>query len=300
MSGELPKHLFSVDVEEYFQVSAFERVVPRERWRALPSRVALGTALLLDLLARHGTSGTFFVLGWVAERHPELVRRIAAAGHEIASHGYWHRRVCTLTPGEFREDVRRARAVLEDVTGEEITGFRAPSFSITPGTEWALDVLLEEGHVYDSSLFPIHRPGYGHPAAPRSPGWIDCGSGRIFEFPLATARVLGARIPAAGGGYLRQFPYAVTRTAFRQHEAAGLPAVFYAHPWEVDAAQPRLDVGALTRLRHYRGLDVMLPRIERLLREFRFEPMRAALARRSERLGASSAAAPGRALRLVS
>lgn len=263
-------HCFTVDVEDYFHVNAFESVVRREAWGDYTPRIHRGMDLLLDLLARHDVHGTFFTLGWVAHRHPDIVRRIVAAGHEIASHGYWHRRVTTLDPEGFRDDLRRSKQALEEVSGQEVTGFRAPSFSIVPGREWALDILLEEGFRYDSSLFPIRRPGYGYPSAPTVPHTIARPAGRIVELPPAVLRFPGFRIPAAGGGYFRQFPYAVTRAAFRQFERAGQPGMFYIHPWELDPDQPRLPVGLVTRVRHYRGLDRTLPRLERLLSDFRF------------------------------
>jgi polysaccharide deacetylase family protein (PEP-CTERM system associated) len=271
-------HIFTVDVEEYFQVTAFERVVARDEWQALPSRVAAQVTTLLTLLARHEVSATFFVLAWVAERHPHVVRDIAAAGHEIASHGRWHRRVTALTPAEFRADVRDAKACLEDVSGCEVSGYRAPSFSVTPGLEWAFDVLLEEGYRYDSSVFPIRRPGYGYPGARDDPHWIARPAGALLELPLATATVLRARLPAAGGAYLRHLPYALIRRAFAQHEARGVPGVFYVHPWELDPEQPRLRVPPLTRLRHYAGLRRTESRVGRLLREFRFTSVRRWLA----------------------
>jgi polysaccharide deacetylase family protein (PEP-CTERM system associated) len=267
-------HFFTVDVEDYFQVTAFDRVVSRESWDSLPSRVERSTDLLLDLLGARGIQGTFFTLGWVARKHPDLVRRIAAAGHEIASHGWWHRRVTTLTPEQFREDLRESKADLEAVSGQQVLGFRAPSFSIVPGHEWAFDVLLEEGFRYDSSLFPIRRPDYGYPAAPPVPHIIRRRSGSLLELPLATTSFAGLRIPAAGGGYLRQLPYAMIRRAFREWGAAGVPAMFYIHPWEVDPEQPRLPVSALTRLRHYGGLERTMPRLKRLLDDFRFCPVR--------------------------
>ncbi|HEU4700629.1 MAG TPA: XrtA system polysaccharide deacetylase [Gemmatimonadales bacterium] len=265
-----PVHFFTVDVEEYFQVTAFEQIVARDEWTRLPSRVERSVDRLLDLLARHGAHGTFFTLGWVARSHPWVVRRIADAGHEIACHSYWHRRVWTLSPAEFRADVRDAKAALEDVTGRPVHGFRAPSFSIRPGVEWAFDVLLEEGYRYDSSLFPIRRPDYGYPGAPCEPHLIERRAGTLLELPLATMTLAGLRLPAAGGGYLRQLPFGVVRAAFRQAAARGVPAVFYIHPWEIDVEQPKLPTSWLTRRRHYGGLARTLPRLERLCGEFRF------------------------------
>lgn len=263
-------HVFSVDLEEYFHANALERAAPRERWSALPPRAAELTHRLLDHLAERGAHATFFTLGWLAEREPALVRRIAESGHEVASHGWWHRRVTELTPDQFRAEVRDSKRLLEDITGRPCDGFRAPSFSIRPGMDWALDVLLEEGYRYDSSLFPIRRPDYGYPSAPPVPHWIERPAGRLLELPLATTEVLGARVPAAGGGYLRQFPLALHQRAFREGDRDGTPRMFYIHPWDLDPHQPRLPVGAVTRFRHYRGLGTAWGRVEALTAEFRF------------------------------
>ncbi|MBC7791070.1 MAG: DUF3473 domain-containing protein [Anaerolineae bacterium] len=263
-------HLFSVDVEEHFQVSSFEQHVPQASWDTQPSRVAHNVDVLLDLLARHGAFGTFFTLGWVGAKYPEIVRRVAGAGHEVASHGWWHTRVTNTTPERFREDVRSSKRLLEDLCGHPVIGYRAPSFSIVPGREWALDILIEEGYRYDSSLFPIHRSGYGYPHAPPVPHVLRRPSGALYEIPPATTVVAGVRIPAAGGGYLRQFPFGLIRRAFRENGALAIPAMFYIHPWEVDPGQPRIKVPWLTRIRHYRGLSRSLPKMERLLAEFRF------------------------------
>jgi polysaccharide deacetylase family protein (PEP-CTERM system associated) len=266
-------HHFTIDVEEHFQVSALETTVSRTQWHAQPSRVSASTRLLTDLMARHDVRGTFFVLGWVAERQPELVKELASAGHEVASHGWDHRRVATQTPDEFRQSVRRTRALLEDLTGQPVFGFRAPSFSIVPGVEWALDILLEEGYRYDSSLFPIRRSGYGYPSALRDPHWLSVASGRLAEVPPATLRVGGVNLPAGGGGYFRLLPYALTQAAFEQAERRREPATFYIHPWELDDEQPRLPVPQLTRIRHYGGLRRTAPRLERLLSTFTFQPI---------------------------
>lgn len=264
-------HHFTVDVEEYFQVSAFEQCVPRERWHTLESRVRGSVRLLLDLLARHEVHGTFFVLGWVAEECPDLVREIAREGHEIASHGWDHRRVTTQRPHEFRESIRRTKESLEKLTGTEVTGFRAPSYSIVPGFEWAFDVLIDEGYKYDSSLFPIRRPGgYGYPGTPPHPHWIVRERGRLAEFPPATLRRFGLSIPAGGGAYFRILPYLLTRTALLDCERCGEPGTFYVHPWEVDPAQPHFDVPWHTRLRHYTGLHRTARRLNQLLNEFKF------------------------------
>jgi polysaccharide deacetylase family protein (PEP-CTERM system associated) len=263
-------HIFSVDVEDYFQVVAFERIVDRGSWGRYPSRVEANTDRLLELLDGRGVRGTFFTLGWVALRFPNLVRRIVAQGHEIASHGQLHRRVTTLTPAEFRADIRESKAALEETSGQPCLGFRAPSFSIIPETAWALDLLIEEGYRYDSSLFPIRRPDYGFPESLPVPFRLSCASGTLLELPLATLQVAGYRLPAAGGGYLRQFPYAVIRKAFAHWGARGISAMFYIHPWEYDPEQPRIRCGAFTAFRHYRNLERTWPRMERLLGDFRF------------------------------
>lgn len=264
------EHLFTVDVEDYFQVNAFEGTVERSGWDSFTTRVERNVDIILDLLDRKKVSGTFFTLGWVADRRPEVVRRIAAAGHEIASHGWWHRRVTMMSPQEFREDLRSSRSLLEDVSGQRVYGFRAPSFSIVPGMEWAFDLLMEEGYCYDSSLFPIRRPDYGYPGADPAPHYISRPRGVLLELPLATMTLGGLRVPAAGGGYFRQFPYALFRNAFTRLTAAGTSGMFYIHPWEVDPDQPRLPVGLVSRFRHYTGLERTLPRLERLLSDFRF------------------------------
>ncbi len=266
-------HHFTVDVEEYFQVSAMEPHVPRARWDSIPGRMEAGTRQLLEMLAEHGARGTFFVLGWIAERHPALVRDIAAAGHEVASHGWGHRRVTHLTPEQFRRSVRASREVLEDLAGAPVLGYRAPSFSIAAGCEWALDVLLEEGYRYDSSRFPIRRRGYGFAGGGRDPHWLEREAGRLGEVPPATLRVGGSNLPAGGGAYFRLFPYALVRAAFREAERRGAPATFYIHPWELDPEQPRIPVPLTTRIRHYGGLRRTVPRLRKLLGEFRFQPI---------------------------
>ncbi len=267
----MTQHHFTVDVEEYFHASAFERVVDRSDWDGLERRSADAVRRLLDLLARHDATGTFFVLGWVAERDPELIKAIAAGGHEIASHGWDHRRVTQQAPHQFRESVRTSKQLLEDTTGQPVRGFRAPSYSIVPGLEWALDVLLEEGYAYDSSLFPIWRPdGYGYASAQPDPHWLERPSGRLAEVPPTTWRRSGLSLPAAGGAYFRLFPYAFVRSAFAACDRRGVPGTFYIHPWEIDPDQPRMPVGWATRVRHYGGMTRTMPRLERLLTEFRF------------------------------
>lgn len=272
----MPTHHFTVDLEEYFHVAALEPCVVRSEWGRYESRVAKSVALLLELLGRHEARATFFVLGWVAQRQPELIRTIARAGHEIASHGWDHVRVTRQTPRQFRQSIRRTKDVLEEISGAPVLGFRAPNFSIVPGREWALDVLIEEGYRYDSSMFPIRRPGAGYPSASPDPHWLERPAGRLAEIPPTTLHWCGMRLPAAGGAYFRLLPYSVVQAAFRQCERRSMPGTFYIHPWELDPGQPRLDVSWLTRLRHYGGLERTAPRLERLLTEFRFTAVREA------------------------
>ncbi len=270
-------HHFTIDVEEYYQVSAFETHIPRSRWGDFESRVVANMMELLGLLSERDVRATMFVLGCVAESHPTLIRELAAAGHEIASHGWDHRRITDQEPEEFRSSVRRTKGVLEDLTGVPVLGFRAPSFSLIPGREWALDILLEEGYRYDSSLFPVRRSGYGYPGGERDLHWLERSMGRLAEVPPATLRRLGTNIPAAGGGYLRLLPLWLIQSAFRDAERRGVPATFYIHPWEIDPDQPRLGAPWATRLRHYSGLKRAAGRVRSLLREFRFQPIAATL-----------------------
>ncbi len=263
-------HYFTVDVEEYFQVSALEPYVSRDSWADFESRVRKGIDRLLELLETNNARGTFFVLGWLADQHPQLVREIAGAGHEVASHGWDHKRVTHQTAEEFRESVRCSKDLLEQQAGAPVLGFRAPSFSIVPGREWALDILIEEGYRYDSSLFPVRRRGYGYLNGQRDPHWLERPAGRILEIPPTTLRRLGNNLPAAGGAYFRLFPYRLVRTALAECHRRGVPGTFYIHPWELDADQPRLPVSWLTRVRHYGGLRRTIPRLKRLLAEFSF------------------------------
>jgi polysaccharide deacetylase family protein (PEP-CTERM system associated) len=268
----------TVDVEDYFHVSVFDDVMPRERWPSLESRVTANTGRLLDLFDRFGVRGTFFVLGWVGERHPSLVKAIVCRGHELASHGYAHRLVYGQTPQAFRDDVRRAKALLEDAAGVQVRGYRAPSFSVTRQSLWALDVLLDEGYSYDASIFPIRHDRYGIPDAPRWPHAMKTPAGQIFEVPGSTVRVAGTNLPVAGGGYFRILPYAWTRWGIRRvNTVENQPVVFYLHPWEIDPGQPRLPASALGRFRHYRNLHKTEARLEALMRDFRFAPLNAVL-----------------------
>lgn len=270
----------SVDVEDYFQVSAFDDVVARSDWGGMESRVVANTSRLLDLFAGAGVRGTFFFLGWVADRFPELVRQVAAAGHEIASHGFNHELVYTLTPQAFREDVRSTKRLLEDLGGRRVRGYRAPSFSITKQSLWALDVLIEEGYDYDTSIFPVHHDRYGIADAPRHAHVISRPSGSIVEMPGSTIRVGAVNLPVAGGGYFRILPYAWTRFGIRRVNVTECqPVVFYLHPWEIDPDQPRFNGPANARFRHYTGLRFTEPRLRRLLTRFRFDTIASVLER---------------------
>ena len=265
----------TIDVEEYFHPNAMDDAILPAQWDALPHRVEPNTHRVLDLLGEHGVRATFFVLGWVAERWPDLVREIARRGHEVASHGYGHRLVYKLGPAAFRADVARGRRVLEDCLGAPVAGFRAPSYSIVQSTTWALDILIEEGFAYDSSIFPIrHHDLYGMPGFSRFPIRLRCPAGEIVEVPPSTVRLLGRNCPVGGGGYFRLFPYAVTRWSLRRiarHDRR--PAMVYLHPWEFDVDQPRLAAKATSRFRQYTNLGATEPRLRRLLREFRFAPI---------------------------
>lgn len=270
---------FTVDVEDYFQVTAFERLVPRADWDRHESRVVANTQRLLSLLARHQIRGTFFVLGWVAARFPNLLREIHAAGHELGTHSFWHRLVYDMTPEEFREDLRSSIAAIEDAAGVAVTCYRAPSFSITSRSLWALEILVEEGIQVDSSIFPTYHDRYGIPSAQRRPHQLTTSAGTLWEFPPSVARVAGMNLPVSGGGYFRLYPAAFTRACLKGvNGSAGDPFMFYIHPWEIDPEQPR--VGPRSRLRHWRhyvNLRKTEGKLESLLRAFRFGPMRDAL-----------------------
>ena len=269
-----PRNVFTVDVEDYYQVEAFSGRIERSRWKGFPSRVARNTDALLELLAEKGIKGTFFVLGCVAEAQPDIVRRIHASGHEIASHGYSHRMITKQTPEEFRQETLRSKAILEDITGMEVLGYRAATYSITEDTLWALDVLAAAGFRYDSSIFPVVHDRYGIPGFCRRPCVIETEHGALVEFPITTTRVLGRNLPIAGGGYFRLFPLALSLWGLRRVNREGLPFTFYIHPWEIDPGQPRIDgIGAMTRFRHYVNLSRTQQRLAQLLQNFRFAPM---------------------------
>ena len=267
--------IISVDVEDYFQVGAFAAAIPRDSWNAYPSRVEQNTTRLLDLFDELRVKATFFVLGWTADHFPNLVRQIVERGHEPACHSYWHRLVYRLTPDQFRRDSVRAKDAIEQAAGVQIYGYRAPSFSITPGSTWALDILRELGFLYDSSIFPVRHDVYGFRAAPRCPFRLETSSGELLEFPLATFRLPGgAALPVAGGGYLRMMPAWYTRAGVRQAWREGLTVVSYVHPWELDPHQPRLNGPTRSRLRHYTSLGRTESRLRKLLSLGRFTSFR--------------------------
>lgn len=263
----------TVDVEDYFQVSAFEQHISREDWEGLPCRVEANVDRILELFSDHGVCATFFMLGWIAERYPGLVKRVVEAGHELASHGYAHVQVSQQTVDEFREDVLRTKSLLEDLSGQDVNGYRAASYSIGAKNLWALDVLQEAGHRYSSSIYPIRHDLYGMPDAPRFA--FRHGGGGLLEIPVTTVRFLGRNLPCGGGGYFRLLPYRLSKWAIRRvNDKDGQAALFYFHPWELDPDQPRQrGVSARTRFRHYLNLERMEWRLKRLLREFRWDRM---------------------------
>ncbi|AXU19993.1 polysaccharide deacetylase family protein [Novosphingobium sp. THN1] len=281
----------SVDVEDWFQVGAFETVIDRKDWDGLACRVERNCQQILALFDEAGVKGTFFTLGWIAERYPAMMRRIAGAGHEIASHGWDHERVFSLGREAFAADIERARKVLEDTTGQRVTGYRAPSFSIDARTPWAHEVLAEQGYVYSSSVAPIVHDHYGWREAPRF-AFRPVAGADLIEIPVTTAEVAGRRMAAGGGGFFRLLPYAVSRWAIRQvNERDCHPAVFYFHPWEIDPDQPRPPVAPLkSKLRHYTNLDVMAAKLARLVREFRWGRMDEVAASEAARIPESRAA----------
>jgi polysaccharide deacetylase family protein (PEP-CTERM system associated) len=269
----------TVDVEDWFQVSGFEGTIERCTWDELPSRVVRNTEILLELFAQTHTRGTFYILGWVARRYPHLVRAIHAAGHEIGSHSYEHRLIYTQTPEQFRFDLRRSIDVLQEITGEPITLFRAPSFSITERSLWALEILVEQGIRLDSSIYPTHHDRYGIAGTPLEPHRISTPSGPLWEFPPPVVRIMKYPLPVGGGGYLRLYPYAMTRLGLNQINAEGRPFSVYVHPWEIDPEQPRVKAPLMRRWRHYVNLRRTESRLRSLLREFHFGTMSEALAR---------------------
>ncbi|MFW6061564.1 MAG: XrtA system polysaccharide deacetylase [Planctomycetota bacterium] len=278
-TGPLP-HLLSFDVEEYFQVEAARHCVSRDEWLHRPRRLAGPVERILELLYRHRTRATFFVLGWVARHEPEIVRRIADAGHEIASHGMSHQMLTRLTREELGCELSDSRKLLEDLAGRPVQGFRAPTFSILHGNAGALDALAEAGYAYDSSIFPVRHDRYGVPDAPCRPHWaVGPGGGTLLELPLLTLRALGQNWPAAGGGYLRLLPVRVLARALQQNEARGLGGMMYLHPWEFDPHQPVLAMGRAGRWRHRVGLARTHKKLDWLLGRHRFADVRSSLDR---------------------
>jgi polysaccharide deacetylase family protein (PEP-CTERM system associated) len=267
-------------VEDYFHVSAFAQTIDRNDWARLEYRAEKNTDRLLELFADEGISATFFILGWVALRSPQLVKTIQRAGHEVASHGMSHKLIYTQSREEFVEETTKSKALLEDLTGVAVAGYRAASYSITQKSLWALDVLCELGFLYDSSIFPIRHDLYGIPGAPTVPSCIKAPSGAsIVEFPLSTVPIFGLRLPVSGGGYFRLLPYALTRAGLRRlNGRLTRPFVFYLHPWEIDVGQPRIGGRWLSRFRHYTNIDRCEARLLRLMSEFRFTTMRCVLA----------------------
>ena len=259
----------TVDVEDYFQVSAFSGQVKREDWQSMPCRVERNTERILQLFSDKKVSATFFTLGWVAERFPDLVKRISENGHEVASHGFAHVRIGEQDPEQFRSDVKRTKQLLEDICGKAVIGYRAASFSLNLDTLWAVDLLAEEGYHYSSSVYPIRHDHYGMPNAPRFP-FTHSGSSGLVELPISTVKVMDRNLPCGGGGYFRLFPYAISRWALKRvNEQEGRPCIFYFHPWEIDDGQPRIkNISLKTRFRHYTNLASMEQRLSAVLAEF--------------------------------
>lgn len=271
MTDPTPRNLLSIDLEDWFCVSNFDAMFERSVWDSCELRVVASTQRLLELFERRGVKATFFVLGWIAERAPELIREVAAAGHEIACHGYHHDRLHQLDAGRFAEDLSRALAILRELSPQPIEGYRAPSFSLTSRTMWAPAVLREQGIRWDSSVFPFGgHPEYGIADAPLDPYWI---ADDLLELPMSVVEVAGRRVPCTGGGYFRLYPYSLSASLIRRCNAAGRPAIFYAHPWEFDPEQPRMRLAPIKRFRHYNNLDKTLARLDRLLGEFAWGPM---------------------------
>ncbi|WP_262691493.1 XrtA system polysaccharide deacetylase [Kordiimonas aestuarii] len=271
-------HVFSVDVEEWFQVGAFEKTLSRDDWPGLESRVEHQCHSILSLLSEYGVKATFFCLGWVAERHPLLISAIHKEGHEVACHGMDHERIFRFNRHEFHEDVGRAKGLLEDAMGAAVSGYRAPSFSLTADIWWAYEVLEEAGFTYSSSLYPLKTDHYGMPNAPRRPFW-PIGSGRILEVPMTVCKLAGRALPASGGGYFRLLPYQLGEGLLRRGAAqTGSPGVFYMHPWEIDPGQPFIAKAPwLSRFRHYTGQRALPGKLRKLCARHSWKPMRDAV-----------------------
>lgn len=264
----------SVDVEDYFQVSAFERHIERGQWDVLPHRVERNTQRILDIFAGHGVKATFFTLGWVAERYPQLIKRMVAEGHEVASHGYEHIRVTEQTPEQFRADIRKTKSILEDLTGQAVVGYRAASYSINAGNLWALGILQEEGFRYSSSIYPVKHDLYGMPSAPRFSFTPD-NAEALIEIPITTLSILGRNMPCGGGGFFRLYPYLFSKLAYRYiNTVEKQPGIFYFHPWEIDPEQPRQqNLPLKSRIRHYLNLGKVENRLNHLLDDFAWDTM---------------------------
>ncbi len=272
----------TVDVEDYFQVSAFEKTVNPEEWDQYPLRIINNSMRILDLFDEYSVKATFFILGWVAEKCPALVKEIEKRGHEIGCHGYAHKIIYHIGPENFRKDIQKSKRLLEDICGKAINGYRAPSYSITKRSLWALDILIEEGFKYDSSIFPITHDRYGIRNALRFPHTVRRLSGSILEFPISTVQIklfhLTFNIPATGGGYLRFFPVSLSKRLIRQiNQGESRPAILYFHPWEIDPEQPKIRAGILTGFRHYYNLNKTLERVKYLLSAFKFAPVKKVL-----------------------
>ena len=275
-AAEMRANAMTVDVEDYFHVSALSEVIRRDDWSTMEYRAERSTERLLELFEKQGIRATFFVLGWVTERSPALVRRIHAGGHEVACHGLTHELVYRQTPEVFRAETHKSKTMLEDAIGAPVIGYRAASYSITAASYWAIDILCELGFKYDSSIFPIAHDRYGIPGASRQPGPLRGKNGHtIVEFPLSTKKLFGVTVPVAGGGYFRLLPYWFTRWALSSiNRDDALPFIFYLHPWEIDADQPRFKASLLSRFRHYNNLDVCETRLRKLVQDFRFTTVR--------------------------
>lgn len=288
-------NVLTIDVEEYFQATAFNGNAPIAEWDNYESRVERPTYNLLTTLAKYDTKATFFVVGWVAKRHPELVKAIQKEGHEIACHSYAHREISEQGPSAFRKDLRLAKSILEDITGRPVRGYRAPTFSITNETLWAFDILIEEGFRYDSSIFPIHHDRYGIPKAERFPRIIRRGNGsEIWEFPMSTIRIMGVNFPFSGGGYMRLLPPSFVSRAIETVNRRGQPVIVYVHPWEFDPYQPRIGGYFITKFRHYHNIGRMDARFEHLLARHRFAPVSQVLRSYEESSSLAIAGAAGR------
>lgn len=274
IASGLIKNALTIDVEDYFQVSAFEAHIPRTSWDNMPCRVERNMEKILSLLDEHAIKATFFTLGWIAERYPEMVRRMVESGHELASHGWGHSRVTEMNPVEFKDDIQRSKFLLEDISGQVVQGYRAPSFSINHHNLWALDCLAEVGYCYSSSVYPIKHDHYGMPDAPRF-AYYPNGENGVLEIPVTTIRLWGRNLPAGGGGYFRFWPYPVSKWFIKRlNEVESRAAIFYFHPWEMDAEQPRQSgISFKTQFRHYINLCRMEERLRMLINDFQWSRM---------------------------